>query len=95
MPTKTTKSKTVASRAKPAAQRAPKITRYIAVTGDLAAAMKDFQKHLAIIGAGKKVDVKAFDRTLKAMNKAGEVFDALTDKYEEAVLEYVDRQAAA
>jgi hypothetical protein len=94
MPTKKTTRKPAARRAKPAAQRKPRLARYIAVTGDLAAAMKGYQKVLQNIDAGKKIDVKAFDRTINAMNKAIEQFEALSDKQEQAVLDYVDGHAA-
>lgn len=94
MPTKKTTRKPAPGRAKPAAQRKPRLARYIAVTGDLAAAMKGYQKVLRNIDAGKKIDVKAFDRTIDAMNKAIEQFEALSDKQEQAVLDYVDVHAA-
>ena len=96
MPTKTSKSKTVSP--KPAAPRKPKaaaprklkIARYIAVTGDLSAAIKEYQTLLKAIAAGRKIDVKAFDHAITAMNKSGELFDTLSDKHEQAVLDYVD-----
>jgi hypothetical protein len=93
MPTKTSKTKVVA-KPKPAARRKLNLTRYIAATGDLAAAMKAYQTLLKGIDAGKKIDVQAFDQTLKAMNKAGDAFDKLCDKHEQAVLDYVDNLAA-
>jgi hypothetical protein len=42
------------------------------------------------MAAGRKIDVRAFDAAVKAMNKAGDSFDKLTEKHEQAVLEYVD-----
>lgn len=90
MPTKASKKTKTVAKPKPAARRKLNLTRYIAATGDLAAAMKSYQTLLKGINAGRKIDVKAFDQTLKAMNKAGEAFDQLSDKHEEAVLDYVD-----
>ena len=84
MPTKTTQRKP--------AQRAPRLTRYVAVVGDLAATLKAYQKLLQKIDEGKKIDVKAFELTIKALNKAGDQFDALTLKHEKAILDYVDEQ---
>jgi hypothetical protein len=77
--------------AKPAARRALNLTRYVEVTGDLAAALKQYQTLLKGIAAGRKIDVKAFDAAVKAMNKAGDNFDKLTEKHEDAVLTYVDQ----
>ncbi len=91
MPAKTSKSKTV-TRAKAAGRRKLNLTRYIAATGDLAAALKQYQRQLTRMGAGRKVDVQAFDEALRAMNKAGDGFDKLTEKHEQAVLDYVDSQ---
>jgi len=93
MPAKTTKTKALA-RAKPAGQRKLNLTRYIAATGDLAAAIKQYQKLLVRMWAGKKIDVRAFDQTLRVMNKAGDVFDKLTEKHEQPILDYVDSQEA-
>ena len=94
MPTKTAKSKPRARVARPVATRRPRLARYITVVGDLAAAMKTYQKLLQKIDGGKKVDVTAFEQTIKAMNRAGDQFDALTAKHEKAILDYVDDQAA-
>ena len=93
MPTKTTKTKAVA-KPKPAARRKLSLTRYIAATGDLAAAMKTYQTLLKGINAGRKIDVTTFDQTLKAMNKAGDAFDKLSDKHEQSILDYVDSLVA-
>ena len=87
MATKTATKKTAA--AKPAARRKLNLTRYVEVTGDLAAALKQYQGLLKGIAAGRKIDVKAFDATVKAMNKAGDNFDKLTGKHGDAVLDYV------
>jgi len=84
MPTKTTVRK-------PAATRKLKLTRYIAVTGELAAALKGYQGLLKRMADGRKIDAKAFDAVVKAMNKAGDNWDRLTEKHEEAVLDYIDQ----
>ena len=99
MATKTTIKKTKAATAKkpaakPAARRKLNLTHYVAVTGDLAAALKQYQGLLKGIGAGRKIDIQAFDAAIKAMNKAGDNFDKLTEKHEDAVLEYVDQLEA-
>jgi hypothetical protein len=92
MVTKTTTKKTpVKPAAKPAARRKLNLTRYVEATGELAAVIKQYQSLLKGIAAGRKIDVKAFDTTIKALNKAWENFDKLTDKHENAVLEYVDQ----
>jgi hypothetical protein len=90
---KTTPAKAVAPKpaAKPAARRLLNLTRYVEVTGELAAALKQYQGLLKGIAAGRKIDVKAFDAAVKAMNKAGDNFDKLTEKHEDAVLTYVDQ----
>jgi hypothetical protein len=97
MPTKktakkkaTTAKKAAPANVKPVARRPLKIARYVEVTGDLAAALKQYQGLLKGIAAGRKIDVVAFDAAVKAMNKAGDDFDKLTEKHEDAVLEYVD-----
>jgi hypothetical protein len=92
MATKTATKKTPA--AKPAARRKLNLTRYVEVTGELAAALKQYQGVLKSINAGRKIDVKAFDAVVKAMNKAGDNFDKLTEKHEDAVLIYVDQLEA-
>jgi hypothetical protein len=86
MPTKTTKRRP--------AQRPPRLTRYVAVVGELAAAMKGYQKLLQKIDGRKKIDVKGFELTIRALNKAGDQFDALTKKHQKAILDYVDEQTA-
>ena len=83
-----TKKKTTT--AKIAAPRPLKIARYVTVTGELAAALKQYQGLLKGMAAGRKIDVSAFDAAVKAMNTAGDNFDKLTEKHEQAVLEYVD-----
>ena len=75
---------------KPVARRPLKMARYVEVTGELAAAIKQYQGLLKGIAAGRKIDVAAFDACVNAMNKAGDQFDKLTEKHEDAVLEYVD-----
>ena len=85
MPTKTAKRKP--------AQRKPQLSRYVTVVGELAATLKAYQKQLQKIDGGKKIDVTAFGKTIRAMNKAGDQFDALTLKHEKAILDYVDEQA--
>ena len=84
MPTKTTVRK-------PAAPRKLKLTRYIAVTGELAAALKTYQGLLKRMADGRKIDAEAFDAAVKAMNKAGDNWDHLTEKHEEEVLDYIDQ----
>ena len=86
MPNKTAKPKTAPRRPRPA------LRRYVAVVGDLAATLKAYQKLLQKIDEGKKIDVTAFELTIKALNKAGDQFDALTLKHEKAILDYVDEQ---
>ncbi len=83
MPTKT---KSVKS-----APRKLKLARYIAVTGELAAALKAYQGLLKRMADGRKIDAKAFDEAVKAMNRAGDNWDRLTEKHEEAVLDYIDQ----
>ena len=85
----TTKTTSTAAAAKSAARRRPNLTRYIEVTGELSAVVKQYQGVLKRIAAGRPVDPKAFDALAKALNKAGDNFDKLTDKHEDAVLEYV------
>lgn len=84
MPTKTKATK-------PAARRKPNLARYIAVTGELAAALKAYQGLLKRMADGRKIDVTAFDAVVKAMNKAGDTWDRLTEKHEEDVLDYIDQ----
>jgi hypothetical protein len=91
MPAKASKTKAPA-RAKPAGWHKLNLTRYIAATGDLAAAMKQYQKLLARMNAEAKIDVQAFDQALRTMNKAGDTFDKLTEKHEQSILDYVDSQ---
>ena len=102
MPTKTTAKKTTPAKAKaakpvakpaakPAARKKLNLTRYVEATGALAAALKQYQSMLKGINAGRKIDVKVFDATVNAMNKAGDNFDTLTQKHEDDVLIYVDQ----
>ncbi len=88
MPTKT-------KARKPVARRKPSLARYVKVTGELAAALKAYQGLLKRMAEGRKIDVMAFDAAVKAMNKAGDNFDKLTEKHEEDVLDYVDESEAA
>ena len=79
---------------KPAARRKLNLARYVEVTGELAAALKQYQGLLKRIASGQKIDVNAFEVAVKAMNKAGDKFDILTEKHEEDVLDYIDQLQA-
>ena len=97
MATKTTTKKTAAAKAvaaQPAARRKLNLTRYVEATGELAAVIKQYQGLLKGIAAGRNIDVKTFDATIRGMNKAWEKFDKLSEKHEEAVFEYVDQLEA-